>query len=126
MAWLVDNWQVLIGVAGSLLGTGGLLAYLRFRRIEVPDANASRRKTDQEAYEQLLQNLSEQGTQIARLYGELDEERKKRRALEDRVDEMENQLIIRDKTITIYRKGVAKLHKQIRDLGHEPAWAFEG
>lgn len=126
LALLFENWQAVVGLVGLLFGGGGLLAYLRFRRIEVPQAETAQRKEEQDAYKKLLENMAEQGTQIARLSGELDEERKKRRALEDRVDDLESKLAVRDRTIEIYQKGVIRLHKQIRKLGAEPIWSFEG
>jgi septal ring factor EnvC (AmiA/AmiB activator) len=126
MAWLVDNWQVLVGLAGSLLGTGGLLALLRYRHIEEPQAESELRAKEAENYQRMLETQAKQGTLIGELSAKLDDEREKRRELEDRLDELENKLAIKDRTISIFSRGVAKLHKQIRDLGHEPVWSYEG
>ena len=126
MDWLANNWEWIVALVGSLLGGGGLLAWMRFRQVEAPLGEADLRAKEAKNYEQLLRNLADQGTQIANLSGKLDEEREKRRALEDRVDDLENKLVIRDRTIEGYHKGAHRLIKQIRKLGHEPVWTPEG
>jgi hypothetical protein len=123
--WLAINWQELLAFVGVLMGGGGLLAWWRFGRVERPLSEADLRHKEAANYEQLLRNLADQGTQIANLSGKLDEERDKRRSLEDRVDDLEGKLTIRDRTIEMYHKGYVRLAKQVRRLGEEPIWSPE-
>lgn len=125
MDWLIQNWQFVVALLGVLMGGGGLLAWFRFRKLEAPLGEADLRAKEAKNYEQLLRNLADQGTQIANLSGKLDEERDKRRLLEDRVDHLENKLVIRDRTIEVYHKGAIRLIKQVRKLGDEPVWTPE-
>jgi uncharacterized protein involved in exopolysaccharide biosynthesis len=126
MDWLTLNWEFVIALMGIVLGSGGLLAWLRFRKVEAPLSEADLRSKEAKNYEQLLRNLADQGTQIANLSGKLDEEREKRRLLEDRVDELEGKLTIKDRQIEMYHKGYVRLAKQVRRLGEEPIWSPEG
>lgn len=117
--------QAIIQVGGFilLLSGGGLLAWRAFfvnkRKIE-----AEVRSVDAQAQNTLALVVANLGVEVARLTRDLDEERQKRRNLENEVESMKDEHATIKQVNANLRKGVRVLSKQLVANELVPEWTL--
>lgn len=109
--------NTLINIGGFLLLiSGAVLAWRTFFY--------GRRKTDAETENTLALTVANLGVEVARLTKDLDEERQKRRALEDEFEAMKDEHAMLKQLNASMRKGIKVLTKQLTASGIKPEYSL--